>query len=39
MTNAQLGINGIIKLFKTYIDLLEQNKAYLENIKVLMNYF
>ena len=39
LANTQLGNNGIIKLFKTYIDLLEQNKAYLENIIIINNIF
>ena len=39
LTNTQLGNNGIIKLFKTYIYLLEQNKAYLENINIINNNF
>jgi hypothetical protein len=39
LTNTQLGNNGIIKLFKTYIVLLEQNKAYLENINIINNNF
>ena len=39
LTNAQLGNIGISKLFKTYIDLLEKNKVYLENIIIINNNF
>ena len=39
LTNTQLGNNGIIKLFKTYIDLLRQNKTYLENLIIINNNF
>jgi len=39
LTNIQLGNNGIKKLFKTYIDLLNQNKAYLETIMMINNGF
>jgi hypothetical protein len=39
LTNTQLGNNGIIKLFKTYIDLLRQNKTCLENLIIINNNF
>ena len=39
LTNTQLGNKGIIKLFKTYIDLLKQNKTYLENLIIINNNF
>ena len=39
LTNVQLGNSGIIKFFKTYINLLEKNKAYLESIIIINNTF
>ena len=39
LTNTKLGNKGIIKLFKTYIDLLRQNKTCLENIIIINNNF
>ena len=39
LTNTQLGNKGISKFFKTYIDLLKQDKTYLENIIIINNNF
>ena len=39
LTNVQLGNSGIEKLFKTYIDLLNQNKTNLETINIINNNF
>ena len=37
LTNTKLGNSGITKFFKTFIDLANQNKIYLENLIIINN--
>lgn len=37
LTNTKLGNSGVIKFFKTFIELANQNKIYLENLIIINN--
>jgi hypothetical protein len=39
LTNTKLGNSGVTKFFKTFIDLANQNKIYLENLIIINNDF
>ena len=39
LTNAKLGNSGVCKFLKTYLNLMEQNKIYMENLILICNNF